>query len=69
MGYTVATTSEVFLKINSSADNESVTEISYQVAVVDGLSLTPDYQYIVNPGLSNAAEPAHVFSLRLKLQL
>lgn len=55
-------------RLNDSADFESVFEFAYTRQLDSHLSLTPDFQWILNPGLDPDSDPAQVLGLRLKLQ-
>lgn len=55
-------------RLNDSADFESVFEFAYTRQLDPHLSLTPDFQWILNPGLKSDSDPAQVLGLRLKLQ-
>ncbi|MCB0413635.1 MAG: carbohydrate porin [Bdellovibrionales bacterium] len=68
MGYAQANTSSEYKRINSSTDYESVGELAYRVDVCDGISVTPDVQYIQNVGLSKTVEDAQVGTIRIEIE-
>ncbi len=47
--------------------NETVYEIAYTMPVYRGVYLTPDFQYIVNPGLNKDSKAAQVGSVRAEI--
>lgn len=47
--------------------NETVYEVAYTMPVYRGVYLTPDFQYIVNPGLDKDSKAAQVGSLRAEI--
>jgi high affinity Mn2+ porin len=44
---------------------ESILEINYNAKITDWLSVTPDYQIVVNPAYNKDRGPVHAFALRL----
>lgn len=69
LGYTTASVSDDYIKINSSKDKESVFEIGYKIKVIDGFFLTPNYQKVWNPGLASQPSEGSIFLLRTNLLL
>jgi len=49
--------------------SETAYELTYKYALKRWLSLRPDFQYIVNPGMSKTLKNASIFSLRLEINL
>lgn len=54
-------------RINSSASSENVLELGYHCELHPHFSVTPDLQYITNPGLSLTNPPVFVGILRLEM--
>lgn len=44
---------------------ESIFEINYNAKITDWLSVTPDYQFVMNPAYNKDRGPVHAFALRL----
>ncbi|MES2520577.1 MAG: carbohydrate porin [Bacteroidota bacterium] len=44
---------------------ETILEINYNVKVTDWLSVTPDYQLVINPAYNQDRGPVHAFALRM----
>jgi len=44
---------------------ESILEINYNIKVNDWLSVTPDYQFVMNPAYNEDRGPVHAFALRI----
>ena len=44
---------------------ETIFEINYNVKVTDWLSVTPDYQLVINPAYNQDRGPVHAFALRM----
>ncbi len=44
---------------------ESILEINYNAKITDWLSVTPDYQLIINPAYNQDRGPVHAFALRM----
>ena len=44
---------------------ESILEINYNVKITDWLSVTPDYQLVINPAYNQDRGPVHAFALRM----
>jgi high affinity Mn2+ porin len=44
---------------------ETILEINYNVKVTDWLSVTPDYQLVINPAYNMDRGPVHAFALRM----
>ena len=42
--------------------------MAYRVDVCDGISVTPDVQYIQNVGLSKTVEDAQVGTIRIEIE-
>ena len=66
-GFSQAEASKDFLRLNTRSRAESVSELAYQIVVGPGITITPDYQYIQNPGLIKGAKPVEVVNLRIDL--
>ncbi len=43
---------------------ESILEINYNAKITDWLSITPDYQLVINPAYNQDRGPVHAFALR-----
>ena len=50
---------------NITYGGEHIIETFYQLQVTPNVFLTPDYQFIVNPGYNQDRGPVHVFSFRV----
>lgn len=68
IGFAKTTISEDYKMLNSSKDEESVTELSYQLKATDGVFITPDFQFIKNPGVSQDVSDAQVGLVRVEIQ-
>ena len=44
---------------------ETIIEINYNIKVTDWLSVTPDYQLVINPAYNMDRGPVHAFALRM----
>lgn len=44
---------------------ETIFEINYNAKITDWLSVTPDYQFVMNPAYNQDRGPVHAFALRL----
>lgn len=44
---------------------ETILEMNYNVKVTDWLSITPDYQLVINPAYNQDRGPVHTFALRM----
>ncbi len=44
---------------------ESILEINYNIKVTDWLSVTPDYQFVMNPAYNQDRGPVHALALRV----
>jgi porin len=53
-------------RVDSSFDGEAGVEVYYRVAVLPWLAVTPDFQYVVDPGGFDGAKDAVVFVLRVR---
>ena len=49
------------------ADNEINIELTYFANLTESLSIQPDIQWVINPGLDGSIEDAFVFGVRLQL--
>ncbi|MFQ5429499.1 MAG: carbohydrate porin [Phycisphaerae bacterium] len=52
--------------INSRADRETVYELYYKIEVTPWLAITPDLQYVNNPGALGARKDAFLAGIRLR---
>lgn len=68
IGYAQANASNDYFRINESLRAESVTEIAYTIETGTGIKITPDYQYIRNPGLVMDSKPIELGSIRFEIQ-
>lgn len=48
---------------------ETIGEMYYRIQCTQLISISPDYQFIVNPGYNKDRGPVHVFALRLHLAM
>jgi len=48
-------------------DSETGIELYYRIAALPWLAITPDFQYILDPGATGAADDAFVATLRLRV--
>jgi carbohydrate-selective porin OprB len=55
-----------YKQINNSTSSEWVFELFYKWELPRGITITPDYQYINHPGLSQSIPDAKVLTLRLE---
>lgn len=44
---------------------ETIFEVNYNIKVTDWLSVTPDYQLVINPAYNQDRGPVHAFALRM----
>jgi high affinity Mn2+ porin len=44
---------------------ETIFELNYNIKVTDWLSVTPDYQLVINPAYNQDRGPVHAFALRM----
>lgn len=49
--------------------NEYSYELYYRDEIIPGLSMQPDFQYVVNPGTDQATKNAAIFGMRIDLNL
>ncbi len=49
--------------------HEGVLEVFYNAKLADFLYISPDYQFIVNPGYNKDRGPVHVIGLRVHLEI
>jgi porin len=54
-------------EVDADFERETGIELYYHVQALPWLALTPDFQYIVDPGANGAADNAVVVALRLRL--
>ncbi|MEQ1722827.1 MAG: carbohydrate porin [Pseudobdellovibrio sp.] len=67
LGYAKANASDDYVRINTTTQNESVFEVAYNISAGSGISITPDYQLIKNPGLVLGSSSIEVLSLRFEI--
>lgn len=54
----------------ADAGTESVIELTYRAQLYRGVTLIPDYQYVINPGATDGdVDDAHVVAIRLETVL
>jgi len=67
LGFALQRPSELFrTRIDSEFDNEAVYELYYAIQLNKWLVITPDVQYVENPGGSNDGKPAVVAGVRVR---
>jgi porin len=54
-------------KVNSKFDYETGIELYYRIAALPWLAITPDFQYIIDPGATGAANDVFVGTLRMRV--
>ena len=70
LAFAHAGTSGNFIDANpGTEEGETVVELSCQFAVTPWLTVQPDLQYIIDPGMVNTVDDAVVFNLRLQINL
>ncbi len=52
-----------------SREHETAAELNYRAEIVDWLSVTPDVQWIINPGATAAVDHALALGVRVELAL
>jgi porin len=70
LGIMVANAGDKFLSVSGIAepkDQEINLELTYFANLTSHLSIQPDIQYIINPGMDGAVDNALVFGVRLQL--
>lgn len=67
IGYAYSKASEDYKTLNSSTSGEAAIDVLYKIKVAPGLSLTPDFQYVIHPGLDPNVKDAQVGALRVQL--
>lgn len=55
-----------YKNINNSEVDETTFEVNYQFDFGNGLKITPDFQYITNPGLSRSLDDVNVGMMRFE---
>lgn len=55
--------------LNPGSNEETAMEINYQFVFDRGFKITPDYQYIWQPGFSSSGPNAYVYTLRFEFSL
>jgi high affinity Mn2+ porin len=48
---------------------ESIFELYYKTTLFEHLSITPDYQFVINPAYNKDRGPVNIFSLRAHIEL
>jgi carbohydrate-selective porin OprB len=54
---------------NLNYGNEQIFEVYYRIQLGRFVQLTPDFQYIWNPGFNRDRGPVTVYGLRLRIYL
>lgn len=62
-------TSEDYRVLNNSQSIETVVEAAYTIKVRQEIELTPDYQWIIHPGLDKSIKNAQVAGLRFRIEI
>ena len=65
---TVNHTSDKYKTLNNAESTETDIELTYSAHITHWLTLQPDLQYIVNPGMVSAVKNAWVLALRTELE-
>lgn len=68
LGYAIGSISDDYETANTSKRTEAVVELNYRMAIGHGIALTPDYQYIKNPGVTHGVKDAQIGALRIEIQ-
>jgi porin len=53
--------------VDPGFDRETGIELYYRIAALPWLAITPDFQYILDPGATGAADDVFVGTLRLRV--
>jgi high affinity Mn2+ porin len=48
---------------------ESIIELYFKTIIYNNVSITPDYQFVLNPGYNKDRGPVHLFALRVHIEL
>jgi porin len=68
MGFSWAESSPAFAQVNrANAGREVVLEATYSWSVTDWLTIQPDFQYVINPGLRRDLDNALVLGLQFSV--
>ncbi|RMG43634.1 MAG: carbohydrate porin [Candidatus Dadabacteria bacterium] len=69
-GVAAARNSDEFLKANPGFDRtETAIEATYNIVLSDYFSVTPDFQYIINPGTDSSLDNAVVLGIRTEIAM
>lgn len=66
LGASLGQVSSDYVELESSAEHEQLFEIAYRMELNDHIALTPDFQYVVHPGLALDVTDAVVGALRFE---
>lgn len=66
IGYITAQVSPDWSRVNNTKDSESALEINYLAEMGCGISLSPSYQYLFNPGISRTGGDVSLWAARLR---
>jgi porin len=70
LGFNVASISQYYRSAHPGTDlTERIVELSYRAQVSDWLTLTPDVQFVVDPGAKVALDNALIFAVRSEIKL
>lgn len=67
IGVVRGTASGGYRSDNASADAEMAIEAAYCIHAARGVEITPDFQYLIHPGLVQDSKDTQVYAVRLKL--
>lgn len=70
LGFTTAFATDKFRRNQSNAgvqtdSSETSIEVTYSMEILDGLTVQPDFQYVVNPSFATATNDAIIGTLRI----
>ncbi len=68
LGYSRAQASDVYVTAEQGREFEAAYELAYQADLGHGIAVTPDFQYIQNPGLSKDVKNAQVVTIRIAIE-
>ena len=58
-----------YIQSQDAKSAESAIELNYRMVLGESLAITPDFQWIINPGTEKGTEDAVVFALRLEASI
>ena len=69
LGVAIARISDDYKKINNTDSHETTLELNYRLQTNSFLAITPDIQYIINPGTDSSIDDSLVLGFRTELTL